>query len=243
MKKFLIAGIAAAAFCGAPALAADMPTKAPIYKAVNPVFNWSGCYLGADIGYARQRDKDDAFLASTGEPLGFFASTDPRGIKGGGYLGCNWQSASNWIIGLEGDAEAANIKHSFEVFKGVAPVTFYEPHTRFQGSVRGRIGYAVDHSLLYVTGGVAFADFINRYINTSVISSQDASSTRAGWTLGAGLDYAITNNLIGRIEYRYSDFGKHTDNGISFGGSLVNERHYTKEDAIRVGIAYKFGSQ
>jgi len=223
------------------ASAADMPVKARPAPVPVPVFSWAGCYVGADAGYAWQRDTSTETIAATGalsatQP----GATNPHGLKGGGYLGCNYQFAPSWIVGIEGDAEGADVAHSTATY---APSPdYYEARTRFQGSIRGRVGYAFDRSLLYVTGGIAFASITNHYVGLEANGfTTDATSTRTGWTVGGGWEYAFTNNWIGRIEYRYADFGTRTDT-LQFCATCAaaNEAHRTTENVVRVGIAYKF---
>lgn len=243
MKKAVVGIIAIAALVDARALAADMVTKAPPPPRA-PVFTWSGCYAGADVGYAWQRDKDDEFSAATGAPDGSSPpATHPNGIKGGGYLGCNWQIAPTWVVGLEGDAEGADVDH-YPGHYFLAPFgDFYESRTHFQGSVRGRVGYVVNNWLLYVTGGAAFANIQDHYVGLEPTGiTTNVTDTRSGWTLGAGWEYAFTNNWIGRIEYRHADFGSVTNNRVFFCTvcGAANERHQTTEEALRLGISYKF---
>ena len=87
--------------------------------------------------------------------------------------------------------------------------------------MRGRLGYAYDRYLLYGTGGVAFGD----------IKNAGASTTRTGWTLGAGIEAALTTNVTGRVEYRYTDLGSAT-----VGGATVSQ---TSSD-LMVGVGFKF---
>ena len=113
-----------------------------------------------------------------------------------------------------------------------------------QGSIRGRVGYAFDRVLLYATGGVAFAG-INGSISTP-FGYDSASTTRVGWTVGGGLEYAITNNWSVRAEYRYAQFGHSTvyaNNSFvvpgltavgAFGNRTINENR------VQVGFSYKF---
>ncbi len=131
-----------------------------------------------------------------------------------------------------------------------------------EGSIRGRIGYAWDRVLLYATGGVAFGGFKSTVYGTfagNVIADTEsglapigpisgynsASTTRVGWTVGGGLEYAVTNNWSVRAEYRYTDFGHATIYATSFdsatlgaAGAFIN-RHFT-ENRVQVGFSYKF---
>jgi len=238
MKKVVAAAAALAAFgfVGA-ASAADMAVKAPIYRA--PPFSWTGCYVGLDVGYAWERDRLTETVPSGA--LTAFSPTDaahPHGIKGGGYVGCNWQVAGPWVLGIEGDFEGTSIKGS-QVYAIGADT--YDSRTPWEASIRGRLGYAWDNWLLYVTGGAAFANIREDYHSAAVGTDDLRNTTRTGWTLGGGLDYAFTANWIGRIEYRYADFGTFSNGPplVTFGP--VIETHKVTEQAVRIGIAYKFG--
>lgn len=242
MKKLFTVGAAIAAFGFVnAALAADMPVKAPVYKAPSPVlYNWSGCYIGGQVGYAWARDRDTETNSVTGVQT-IFSPVDTASVNGpkaGGYLGCNWQTSA-FVLGVEGDGEWAHLKGSANYINTGVPPDFYETTIRSQASVRGRVGYAAfDRTLLYVTGGVAFANVNEHDEVGGVGTSNDNSATRTGWTLGGGVDYAFTGNWIARIEYRYADFGKFSYNPPVFGA--VTETHKITENAVRVGLAYKF---
>jgi outer membrane immunogenic protein len=108
-----------------------------------------------------------------------------------------------------------------------------------QSSIRGRLGYLVEPRLIvYATGGAAFASIKEHDVLAATGAFTDNSATRTGWTLGAGLDYALTDRWIGRVEYRYANFGTFSYNAAVFGP--VTESHKTTENAFRLGLAYKF---
>ena len=109
-----------------------------------------------------------------------------------------------------------------------------------QGSICGRLGVAFDRALLYATGGAEFAGFDTTY--TGIGTFDQGSHTRTGWTVGGGIEYAVTGNWSIRAEYRYVDFGRFTDaTPFTFGfGSFVN--HHLTENAVRAGFSYKFDS-
>jgi outer membrane immunogenic protein len=85
---------------------------------------------------------------------------------------------------------------------------FLTAHSKWGGSIRGRLGYAVDHALFYVTGGAAFLSNETSIPTTGITIGGD--STRLGWTVGAGLDYAFTNNRFTGVEYRYVQYEANT---------------------------------
>ena len=238
--RYKIASLAAAAivFGGVHAAsAADMAVKARPMVAP-PVFSWTGCYIGGDVGYAWARDRDSEITTATGaaSPFSPASAASVNGPKLGGYLGCNYQM-SQFVIGLEGDGEWADLKGSAN-FVTPAPPDFYTTTIRWQASARGRLGYAFDRALLYVTGGAAFAH-VNERDQVGVTGAfTDHATTRTGWTVGGGVDYAFTNNWIGRVEYRYADFGTFSYVPAVF--PAFTENHKITEHAVRVGLAYKF---
>ncbi len=119
-----------------------------------------------------------------------------------------------------------------------------------QGSIRGRLGIAWDRALIYGTGGIAFASFnttiVIRLASSPALPGTNAtfSNTRAGWTAGGGIEYAITDNWSVRAEYRYSNFGHTTDfpfaGALPFANSFVFLRHHLTENQVQVGFSYRF---
>jgi outer membrane immunogenic protein len=172
-----------------------------------------------------------------------FSPTDaarPSGVKAGGYAGCNWQISRSFMAGLEGDAEYSNLKATM-TFPNTVPADHYEVRTDFQGSIRGRIGVTFDRVLFYVTGGIAFATIKHTYFDFPSGNIDPFERIRVGGTVGAGLEYLFSYNWIGRVEYRYADFGQVTnDSVIAFPG--FTEKHRTTENAVRVGISYRIGN-
>jgi opacity protein-like surface antigen len=125
MKKIAIAlaALAALAF-GGPAVAADVPVKGPYYKAAPAVFDWTGLYIGAHLGYGRENGSDES------------------GLIYGGQIGYNWQFNRNWVFGIEGDFSGTDIREN------TIPA-----RVDYLASIRGRLGYAMGRTLIYGTGG------------------------------------------------------------------------------------------
>jgi outer membrane immunogenic protein len=225
IRKFLVSAAALAA--AAPALAADLAPP-PVLPPAVPLFTWTGLYLGLQIGYGWGTD------TLTVSPFGFGTNFTPNGVVGGGHIGYNLQF-NQIVAGLEGDVEGTDISRSFSP-GGVR----YDTSIPVQGSIRGRLGVAFDRALLYATGGAEFASF-----ETSVTGFRgvdQTSTTRTGWTVGGGVEYAVTGNWSIRAEYRFADFGRFSvATPITFGfGSFVN--HHETENAVRAGVSYKFDS-
>jgi len=206
--------------------AADLGGGYPSYKDETPYvrqFNWSGAYVGAQLGYAwSDVDARDTNGVTTDR-----YSYDVDGFIGGGYLGFNWQS-QGVVFGLEADVEYTDLADSG---RGRNFGTLHKTDIDWMGSVRGRLGFVADRALFYVTGGWAFADVDTR--NSALNISY--GDVRHGWTLGAGSEYAFSDNLIGRLEYRYSDFG---DDSRRVGAN--RDRSDLDMHALRAGLAFKF---
>jgi outer membrane immunogenic protein len=231
MKKLTFAFAGALAVISVPALAADlgrMPTKAPAFVAA-PVTNWNGFYIGIMGGYGWGRGRFETGL--------FDFSTDIDGGFIGGTLGFNFQApGSPWVFGVEVDSAWANIRGSTTILgfgSGDAEIRYF-------GTARGRIGYAFGPSLLYATGGVAWAN--NRLNATTGIAALVAvsdSQSHVGWTLGAGWEWAFSPNWSAKIEYLYMDFGRETYfAGIAgFGGGVTAD---AQVHTVKAGINYRF---
>jgi outer membrane immunogenic protein len=241
MRNRLVALLAAAASLGAAqaAFAADLPVKAPPPAAVVAA-NWSGCYVGGQVGYGWVRDKLVETIVATGalSPLTPSDTAHPSGLKAGGLVGCNWQWSGAFVVGVEGDGEWADIGGSTVVY----PLTLgdtYQTRIRWQASARGRVGYALDRTLVYVTGGAAFANIRHEYTLAAAGLSERFTTNRVGWTVGAGVEHAFQPNWTARVEYRYADFG-HVTNIPTIFGSAFRERHTITEHVVRGALAYKF---
>lgn len=240
VRKLLLSSVALAAISGT-AFAADLPSRRapPVYAPPPvPVFSWTGFYVGGQVGYAFGRD-NAAILGS-----GPFVA-NPNGIIGGAHVGYNFSTQSlpvfgtafgtGGVIGVEGDVDGSDYRRT----TAITGAPFFPTSTNripIQGSIRGRLGFAVDRALFYATGGAAFADLRNSY--TTTLGYDSIGHTRVGWTVGGGVEYAITNTWSLRAEYRYSDFGTYTDFAPASGFGLV--RHHDSEQRAQVGFSYKF---
>lgn len=244
MKNLLLSS---AAFLGltVSAMAADLPSRvAPAPVAAVPVFTWSGFYVGVQAGYA-WGDSSGEMTTPTGV-FPFNQDGDFDGFVGGAHVGYNFQFGSI-VAGLEADVEGTGIEGGFgRISPTTGSTNLGDSNITVQGSLRARLGFAFDRTLIYATGGLAFANFETDYAfldtTTGVTAAASFDDSEWGWTLGAGVEYAFTNNLTARIEYRYSQFDdlRH-DLTPLFTGSTSNEVE-TEFHTIRAGLSYKFGS-
>jgi outer membrane immunogenic protein len=255
MKKLLLAATVLIAFAAVrTAGAADMPVKAPPPPpALLP--SWTGFYIGGEIGGSWLRDRDTETTAFV-PPLPGNATNVFNGLVGGGYAGYNWQ-VGRVVVGPEFDFEATSLSstntclvqdfNAGNVAPGTcfAPAYAYSTSLPWRGSIRGRVGYTWTDVLFYVTGGFAFAQINTNYATMAGYVSpgaQSFSQTAGGGTVGAGLEYKLDGHWIGRMEYRYTDFGT-VSNAITTGGGFWNgytDRHRFTENTLRVGVSYLF---
>jgi outer membrane immunogenic protein len=211
------------------AAAADLPTQKgpPVYAPPPPIFTWTGVYIGGQLGY--EWGHAGTFVA-TGPSTGPFPGMNPSGVVGGGHVGYNYQFGQ-FVAGLEGDVNGAGYGAS-NTFGGVG----YSTSEYINGSVRGRLGVAWDRALIYATGGAAFGDFTNSF--GTATGTNSLNTTRVGWTVGGGVEYALDNNWSLRAEYRYTDYGRLNEYSPTALVGAVSQ-HET-DNRVQAGFSYKF---
>lgn len=216
IKTFLGASIGVLLAFAFNAQAADVVVEEPVVPDVAPVFSWTGGYVGVHGGYAWT----DGELTDGVDSI----NDDFNGGLLGVHAGYNHDFGNNFVGGIEVDIEHVWNENDYTILG-----TAFEVGTDWQGSARLRAGYAIDRTLLFVTGGVAFA---NGFVEVPA-TGFDESEMFTGWTAGAGVEHAFTDNWTGRLEYRYADFGSEelADSGAEFD---------LEQHTVRVGISYKF---
>jgi outer membrane immunogenic protein len=239
MKKFLLATVSILALSSV-ARASDLPAKA---RTVVPdsIPLWAGGYVGIQGGVARH----DAFIDTD---CLFDCATISRTKTGGaigGLLGYNFQRGS-FVYGLEGDWNRVRAKvDHIDVFKNQT-----SNDVKWLATVRGRAGLAIDATLVYFTGGLAFGNVKNSFIEPifgtmEVFASFSESKTRVGWTAGVGVEHMFSPHWTARAEFRYVDLGK-TDLGCTSPTFTVctdfNYRGGFSNTLMMglIGLAYKF---
>jgi len=234
MKKFLLS--AAAILIVSPAVAADL--SRPVLKApmMPPAYSWTGFYIGVNGGGAWGESRYD--FTGVGTTTGNF---NISGGFVGGTFGYNWQ-VTNWVLGIEGDIDAADIKGS-----ALCPNPSFTCAVKDEwlATVRGRLGFLVNPNwLIYGTAGLAVGGFKHAYTETRpgvATRATTDSDTRAGWTAGGGVEYAFTRQWSLGVEYLYMDFGTSSLNEPVTGPVPSSAATFDdKSHVVRAKVNYKF---
>jgi outer membrane immunogenic protein len=220
MKRLILALVGVAALTGTAA-AADLARPMPqqYYKAPAAIsaYNWTGFYIGVNGGGGFGRSNWD----STG-------SFDVSGGLVGGTIGYNYQFGQ-LVAGIEGDIDWADINGSTNTACAFGCKTSDD----WLSTVRGRLGFAADRFMPFVTGGAAFGD-----VKASTPGFAGNNSTNTGWTIGAGLEFGIAPNWTAKAEYLYVDLGKFNC-GMSCGAMPTDNVSFTT-NLVRAGVNYHF---
>jgi outer membrane immunogenic protein len=270
-----VAVAAMTALGAAAAQAADLPTRkeapAPIF--VPPPFTWTGFYIGLNAGGIWPSGSREAtlfapavfpFPVSTFFPGGL--GSQSAGFIGGGQAGYNWQTGA-FVLGIETDFDGTTLSKSFDhtglPFAGVGvPVGLLgdtltlhaKTSLSWLGTTRGRVGFVVtpdNRFMIYATGGLAYGGGSTNFSMfdsmTGAFWSGSPSSTRVGWTIGGGLEYALTNNITIKGEYLYADLGSSNFTTVGnaaaatfFPGVYASGKVSYNASIFRAGINYKF---
>ena len=220
-----------------PALGADLPMKAA--PVVTPLYDWSGFYVGVFGGGGMGNHN-----YNNGTPNGYanyLINYDSTGGIGGGEVGYNAQSGSI-VVGVEADGFWSGIKGSdaTQFFAGTNPLVVAIDTTKLKdgASFRARAGIAVDRLLLFFDGGWALG-YLDHTNFVPGVGTDQFTVHRSGLAAGGGIAYAINNNLIGKFEYRYYDFGRFVRSN-----PITGVLPYTIDSTysvVTLGLDYKFG--
>jgi outer membrane immunogenic protein len=232
-----VAGVLMAAGA-ASASAADLNhyTQAPVTPSIAQVaFNWTGAYVGGNIG---------ANWNNVSLPIGLTGQTgSTTAFTGGLQAGYLWQT-NQFVYGLEANVNFDGNSRTFGYTGPAAtgptiPGNAYSQRERedLDFGFRGRLGYAFDRFLPFVSGGVTFADLNSRLTNVTTGRSDSNYQLRTGYSVGGGLEYAVTNNWTVRGEYIFNDYGHYT---VNYGNNGFGYRHDVTNNALRFSINYKW---
>lgn len=256
MKKIILAIATAIGFSSAVS-AADLrvlPVRAaPIYAPVpaltyQPVFNWSGCYVGGHVGAARYAEDVKVYDVDGYNLLNvdYWSYGLDWSFIGGGTLGCNWQPLGSVIVlGVEGEAGYLNQEGAgydpFDPARSIVSSTKIGP---WYGMITGRMGYALDRLMVYIKGGIAFLDVetavVDPIVNPGFIATD--SETAAAWTVGGGVEYALDWNWSLKAEYMFIGLETYAACGATAGGlSFCWDHEVAGIHTAKIGVNYRFG--
>jgi len=228
-RFFVVLGCSAVLVAGASgiAAAADLPSP-PAYMPVTPVFQWTGFYIGGNAGYGWTHASGTLTTAAGADP--FTASAN--GFLGGAQLGYNWQIASI-VFGAEADFQGSFESGTLSALAG--PVVSATAKNPWFGTVRGRVGYAMDRILFYATGGAVYGDStLNGTVST--VGPFSSSATFWTWTAGAGIEAAFWGCWSAKFEYLYVG----TPTTIPPIPTVTSVSGSANTNIVRVGINYHF---
>jgi outer membrane immunogenic protein len=254
VKFYAAAMVGASIFSLQAASAADLAarpyTKAPVYAA--PIYDWSGFYIGAHVGYAWGTEHDNL-----SQIIGALADNyDVNGVIGGGHAGYNWQMGQA-LFGIEADVDGSGVRGS-QPFDYFSSTRVYESRgtlsmkSDWQSSVRARLGFVQNDWMFYVAGGVAFANAsatldiarlnVTACEGVCIFSNALSSDSHVltGWTVGGGVEHIFAPHWIGRVDVRYTDFGSQTFNFVSNDRLPVPTSIHFDQVSATAGISYKF---
>lgn len=241
--------------------AADFSEAAPTpANEVPETFSWSGFYIGANLGYGFGGDGNISSEGQLGPNIANIATgarpgsvdLDRNGILGGGQIGYNWQAGS-FVYGLEADISFTSIDDDQnavtpQINTGLAQGNVFRSELDYLGTVRARLGYALDRTLFYGTAGVAYGRSkmsVDMFAPNGVLQFTDEErKTNIGYAVGAGVEYAVTSKISLKSEYLYYDLGDDELNVQAIPGTGVaggyDSEFNNDGHLFRVGLNYRF---
>jgi outer membrane immunogenic protein len=247
MKRLLLAsvGLVALAAATVPASAADLraPRPAAAPAAVMPIYNWTGFYIGAHVGWGHT-DKEWTHTDPVIDLLFIDRHGKADGFLGGGQVGFNWQTGA-LVLGVEGQFSWVDWEKRDHCFGAVGSA--FEVHcghsVDWVATLAARIGFAAANWLFYVKGGVAFADE-NFHVHSPLFATTVHSNGdhEVGWMVGAGIEYGFTPNWSAKVEYNFMDFGDSTVHFRDATGLIFDDRIKIDQQVhvVKFGINYRF---
>jgi outer membrane immunogenic protein len=251
--KFIGSAIIVASAFSVSASAADLKplyAKAPIIA--GPMWDWSGFYIGGNVGYGVSRSPTENYFINPSVPpsvqLGNSTPTSAAGVIGGGQIGYNVMSSSGFLFGLETDFQGADqrTRNVTDISGFYGPGAFMAVDSRIDwfGTVRGRIGLAANPAtMIYLTGGFAYGRV--EVANSSnigagfAVGAASIADTKTGYTVGGGIETRLWSNWTARMEYLYVDLGSLALSNPNNNGQTHSSSVTFHDNIVRIGLNYK----
>lgn len=203
-----------------------------------PAFDWTGCYVGAQVGGATTR----TFTATNFEGGGS-SGDNGTGAVVGGQVGCNYQQ-SNWVVGVEGEGAWSNSKATNSMTLTPDDSLSMTTKNTSNFSIAARAGFAFDRTLIYGKGGWVVGSFDFNSTLICCLAAPDSRSpnyTMSAFLVGAGIEHALTRNWTVKFEYNYANFGtRNLIVGAEPSGEPASVTTSVKSQTFKVGVNYLF---
>jgi len=243
VERLLLSTLVGAAFAIGVAKAADVPPMPPITA---PVYNWTGLYVGADLGGGWSKGSTDYAFSGTPIAGGSGSSNAFSSIVGGTRAGYNLQTGG-WVFGFEADVPTAREGGSRAASSGCVSgscaglaQSFGEQLPWF-GTVRGRVGLTPASGwLFYATGGLAYGPLLADGSAVPAAPLGFSSDTNVGWTLGVGVEAALAGDWTWKLEYLYLK-PEDANHVVSVPGFTFTANGHAYDNLVRAGLNYRFG--
>jgi outer membrane immunogenic protein len=239
--SFVLVGAATILTCAAHA--ADLPRSAPpLLLPLPPAFTWTGFYAGVNAGYVSGTGGSGFNDPTYGTVTGGGRS---GGFGGGGQFGYNYQftPGSGLVVGVETDIQGLTAPKPDAAYLGTTPYYSVRPNLDYFGTVRGRVGYAFDRVFVYGTGGFAYGGG-SRSAYASAYPYTLSDTTRTGYAVGGGIEYAFTQKLSAKVEALYLHLGRGAAAATYYSTGTPAYYGTGREEAdfavVRAGLNYRF---
>ena len=236
MKRIILGSIALAALLPAfqSVIAADLPSQ-PVYRAPivtpAPVYNWTGCYVGGNVGAGWGRGQITDVNSGGG------VSATNTGFVGGVQIGCDYEFAGGFVIGARDMFDGASLNSGSTISTGALVNDTANSKTQWFNILTARIGYAVmPNALIYFQGGGAWTRTTQTITTPAGAQIGQFANNKGGYVVGGGFEYMFAPKWSTFLEYNYMNFG--TNSGTTTTGVNVNLKHDTQ--TLLVGINYRF---
>jgi outer membrane immunogenic protein len=212
--------LALAGLAISPAIAADLPIKAP---PALPIYLWTGFYAGANLG--------GVWTAS---------GVDASSVIGGGQLGYSWQFGS-LVLGAETDIQGMGLHRSAVLFSAIGNSITSNTSVDYLGTLRGRVGFARDRWMVYGTGGFAYTTIDHDGMGlVGVAGTYSGSNERNGFAVGAGAEWMFADRWSAKAEYLYTQFPHFTNVYTTTSHPITVNYGDLKLNIVRLGVNYHF---